>query len=142
MLLCTDVLLEVLAFFGVQAIFAGSGLNTASRLLSRLIAQHHRAIKRLFAKGPRAIGGKLEIEVPISETDCWHVCIGEEDETGANGGAIQRQPPRHFPNCFGVYDSPSKGLPLPVLPASQEILGLGNVSLILHPSTRLYNHEV
>jgi hypothetical protein len=128
MLLSTDVLLEVLAFLNVQAIFAGCGLNTASRLLSKLIPQHHPAIKRLFAKGDRVIGGKLKIGEPISETDCWHACIS--DEKG------------DYKPWRWLGKSPSRDLPLPVPPATQEILGLGNVSLILHRCTQLYNQEV
>jgi hypothetical protein len=88
----------VLAFFSVPAILATGGLNTVSRLLSTLIAQHHPAIKRLFAKGPRAIRGKLEIEEPKSETDCWHVCIGDEEETYPK----PLSKPRLFWNCLIV----------------------------------------
>jgi hypothetical protein len=108
----------VLAFLSVQAIFAGGGLNTASRLLATLIAQHHPAIKRLFAKGPRVIGGMLKIDAPMFETDGWHARVDVDS------------------------DWPSKCLPLPVVPATQEILGLGNVSLILWHFSHLYNRRV
>jgi hypothetical protein len=126
----------VLAFLSVPAIFATGGLNTASRLLSTLIAQHHPAIRRLFVKGPRSIRGKLEIEEPKSEKDCWHACIVEEEKTGADGGDRLWR----WPSCHPL--DPSKDLPLPVVPAIQEILGLGNVSLIVSIFSRLYNHEV
>jgi hypothetical protein len=49
-----------------QAIVAGKGLNTASRLISTLIARHHPTAKKLFARGPRVVGGrggKLELVV-------------------------------------------------------------------------------
>jgi hypothetical protein len=102
----------MLAFFSIQAIFAGGGLNTASRLLSRLIARHHPAIKRLFAKGARTIGGVLKIAEPECRTDFWRVLVSDDVE-----------------KCHGTGDFPSKPLPLPVVPATQEILGLGNVSV-------------
>jgi hypothetical protein len=125
----------VLAFFSVQAIFAAGGLNTASRLLSRLIAQHHPALKRLFAKGARTIGGTLKIddEEPKSKTDCWRVLV--IDETKRPSTFLMRQ--RYLQTLS------SKHLPLPVLPATQEILGLGNVFVELWGSvSHLYNHEV
>jgi hypothetical protein len=105
----------VLAFFSVQAIFAGGGLNTASRLVSRLIAQHP-ALKRLFAKGARTIGGTLKIEEPQSKTDCWRVLVSDDNK-------------RIYAFGQGTGDLSSKRLPLPVVPATKEILGLGNASV-------------
>jgi hypothetical protein len=128
----------VLAFFSVQAIFAGGGLNTASRLLSRLIAQHHPAIKRLFAKGARTIGGTLKIdgEEPQSKTDCWRVFIRDDNKR------IFTKITWIGEGTTGEGNLSPKGLPLPVLPATQEILGLGNVSLILSGLGSHHNHEV
>jgi hypothetical protein len=132
----------VLAFLSVQAIFARGGLNTASWLLSTLISRHHPAIKRLFGKGPRIIGEKLNIEAaPTSSktaADCLYVSIGDEAETIV-------WPRRYSPISWEeLNDLPlPKGLPLPVVPANQDILGLGSVSLILSPgSSHMFNHEV
>jgi hypothetical protein len=128
MLLSTDPLLEVLAFLSVREIFAGDGLNTVSWLLSTLIAQHHYAIKRLFTRFPITIGGRLAIEVPKFETDCWHAQIVEEEHDWAN--------------LYGFYRLSPSLLPLPVVPANQKILGIGNVSLLVPTNSPLYNREV
>jgi hypothetical protein len=104
--LCDDILLEVLAFLHFQAIVAGDGVNTASWLISTLISRHHPTAKKLFAKQPRVVGGrggKLEIERLWADKGCWHVWIDD--------------------------DGRRRRMPLPLMSASQEIVGLGNVCL-------------
>jgi hypothetical protein len=135
-------LIEVLAFLSVESVFTGVGLNAASWLLSTLISQHHPAIKRLFGKSRKKVEcGMLEIVVPIPETAD---CLYDEEETGADsGGSVISKPrPRHSLYYFGIDELPSKSLPFPLVPTTQEILGLGNVSLMLSPSSHLYSHEV
>jgi hypothetical protein len=102
-----DVLLEVLAFLHVEAIFAGAGLNTGSSLLSRLIARHHPALRRLFRRGPRAITeAKWEIRAfPAIDGGggvVWYVRLGNVGNDGNTNWCHQ--------------------LPLPTVPAIVEIL--------------------
>jgi hypothetical protein len=89
-------------------IIKGAGLNTASWELSRLIAQYHPALKRLFSKGERAISGKLEIGQRIFYRGCWKAWV-----CGTESGDGELR-------CY---------LPLPTLPASKDILGVNNIRL-------------
>jgi hypothetical protein len=120
MLLCTDVLREVLAFLHVEVILAGDGLNTASRLFSSLLTRHHPALKRLFAKVPRVFSsmifwtGDQQVDDRINKVMC---------------------------NDYQL-DRDIRRLPLPLVPASQDILGVGKVKLFSSFKHDIGNPEV
>jgi hypothetical protein len=107
MLLPTDILVDVIAFLNVETIFASAGLNTASRLLSQQIARHHPALRHQFARGPRSC-------------EDWHI---------ENLGSVEgRWCVRVWSLCDDDGETAVK--PLPLEPASQDILAAGNICLL------------
>jgi hypothetical protein len=130
-LLCDDILLDVLAFLHFQAIVAGDGLNTASWLLSTLISRRHPTAKKLFAKGPRMVldnGASLEIMAlrqRITDNGCLYWWI-DNDDRNCNAPALGARVSGNWVN--GVYLSEHRRrMPLPLVPASQEIMGMGSI---------------
>lgn len=119
----------------MQMIFA-NGLNTISRLLSKLIPQYNVSIKRLFAKGARSIGD-IEIEEPLRSKK-WHIFIHSSEQYR------KLAKPKLFWNALSVIDEePSKGLPLPSETASREIISFGQISYIWSTYPKhYYNSEV